>query len=401
MSKRKFIILIISLLCYVIILRWFALFLFIPTIMVLYINNHEKSKYMVLIGILFFILGFFVNKFLLTKDVFLWGYSVFAFSGISFLVDQYKQNRRYSTVDILLYLFFFPKMLAGPIVRADELIPQFSNKISFGCSKLYKAFKIITYALFLKFIVADNLSTIESISGINLFVSCIIWGVRFYLDFYAYSLLAVGLAIVCGIHLPYNFNDPYISNNFRDFWKRWNITLSLWLRDYVYIPLRGSRKGQLRTCFNVMIVFVVSGLWHGITIPFILWGIIHGILVCIEKAIILPKNKTFRILYKVFVTFTAMLLWTLFKMHNLEGLEVFINNIFKPCTVIDFSILQTLGISLVVLFIVQYRKFKALVFEESPQKKDVIWEVLLFTLFLGCLVLYPGSYSFDFFYFNY
>lgn len=402
MMVRKYVLLVISLFLLAAILEWGTLlFLFMSLVVVCVNNLNSHKKVFCTISVLLFILGFFIVKVQYTKGMMLlWGYSVFAFSGIAFLVDQYRNKRDYSVVDTLLYLFFVPKIFAGPIVRPHEFIPQLSLKATSNGDQLYKAFKITIYALFLKFFIADNLAIEEDAYGINLLMGSLVWGIRFYFDFYAYSLLAVGIALFCGIELPYNFDNPYSSKTFREFWKRWNITLSAWLRDYIYIPLGVNRNGRVNTCLNVLVVFIVSGLWHGLTMPFLVWGLCHAMLVIVEKTLAIPTKGIMHHVYNVFVMMTTMLLWQLFRFNNFGDAFSYSNRLCNNSH-IDNSIIVLFIISLFLLTIIESKAVKALIFERQEKKSKVFCEVALFTLILAAFALIPNHYSFNFFYLNF
>ncbi|MBS5527899.1 MAG: MBOAT family protein [Prevotella sp.] len=367
------------------------------------IRKSELRKIFSAFVILLIVIGFVVFK-VFSSIQMLVGYSVFAFSGISFIVDQYKDKKEYSITDILVYLFFFPKMLAGPIVRASDFIPQLTQQLKWQDLALYKGFKLVLFGGFLKFIIADNLLDMDAEqTGICLFLQSLVWGVRFYMDFYSYSIIAVGLALWCGIKLPYNFDNPYSAKSFRDFWKRWNITLTSWLRGYVYIPLGGSRMTKSRMLLNIFLTFIISGLWHGISFPFLLWGCCHGVLVCIEKFLCLSSDSmtsVCKMLYRLFVVIVTMQLWQLFRFKNIGELleyskRMFINSEFKG------QIIVSLLIAVVSLFVIENRCIKSLVFSMATSKNHIICEVSLLALMLALLLLCPYKYTFNFFYFNF
>lgn len=361
------------------------------------VADQKKSKMLCVITIALFTLGFVYFKVISSMPM-LFGYSVFAFMGISFLVDQQKERRPYSVLATLVYLFFFPKMLAGPIVRAAEFIPQLTE-IQYTGQKAYQGFKLVAYALFVKFIIADTLLAIEPHGGgANLLLLSLVWGIRFYLDFYAYSILAVGIALILGITLPYNFDSPYTSKSFKDFWQRWNLTLSSWLRDYIYIPLGGNRFSRLRTSLNILVTFIVSGLWHGVALPFILWGACHAVLVYVERR--LPKSLQRNWLYRIFVVVVCMMLWQLFRFNNGSEIVGYPSSI----TVVEWptmSVLITSLVALVSLLIVESQWLKSIVFQMRTSRRAVICEATFFALIITVLVLCPISYTFNFFYLNY
>lgn len=406
MKVRSCLILGISLLCYFVLVRLNILLFMFFAIAIVLVDKVCKSKLRKILSaivISLLIIGFIVFKAFSSTQM-LVGYSVFAFSCISFIVDQTKERKDYCTADTLTYLFFFPKMMAGPIVRASDFIPQLTQQLKWQDLVLYKGFKLVLFGCFLKFIVADNLLNTDAEQvGISLFFQSMVWGIRFYMDFYSYSIIAVGLALWCGIKLPYNFNNPYSATSFRDFWTRWNITLTSWLRDYVYIPIGGSRTAKARMLLNILLTFVVSGLWHGISLPFLLWGCCHGILVCAEKITNLSfDNMTsiYKMLYRSFVVIITMLLWQLFRFKNISELfeyseRMFVNSEYEG------HIIVSLLIAVASLLIIESKCIKSLVFDMSTSRDHVIGEVSLLSLMLASLLLCPYQYTFNFFYFNF
>ncbi|EDW4113462.1 MBOAT family protein, partial [Salmonella enterica subsp. houtenae serovar 48:z4,z32:-] len=219
--------------------------------------------------------------------------SFFTFQQISIQVDSYlSRNININVTDYLYYILFFPKLISGPITRYSDLMPQSNEKRTSRASEILGGLSIFSVGLFKKVVVSSCFSNIadtgySSVTSLTFFDS---WGVslaytmQIYFDFSGYSDMAIGSALLLGIKLPINFNSPYKSKNIREFWDRWHISLSTWLRDYVYIPLGGSRHGNVKTYINIIITFIISGAWHGSTFNFILWGSMHGIATCISRA---------------------------------------------------------------------------------------------------------------------
>ena len=204
------------------------------------------------------------------------GYSVVMFSGISLIIDETKTTNKYSRLESIAYLMFYPKILAGPIERSGTFISQLNSTVDKNIiSNLYIGFKITVFGCFLKYIITDNLISLTYVDaiGINQFISLLLYAILFYFDFWAYSLLAVGISKMYGINVMMNFNNPYSAVSFKDFWNKWNISLTTWLKDYIFIPLQMS--GITSRTVNVFIVFLVSAIWHGMTLPFFIWGLLH------------------------------------------------------------------------------------------------------------------------------
>lgn len=214
--------------------------------------------------------------------------SFFTFQQIAYLVDSYKrETKEYDFINYALFVTFFPQLIAGPIVHHKEIIPQFKNKRAkfINYQNLSMGVYAFVIGLIKKVLIADNLAVIvgqgfnnyQSLSTEVAWVSSISYTFQLYFDFSGYCDMAYGLALMFNIILPINFNSPYQAINIQDFWRRWHITLSKWLQNYIYIPLGGNRKSNLRTYINLFVVFVICGIWHGAGWTFILWGVMHGI----------------------------------------------------------------------------------------------------------------------------
>jgi len=223
------------------------------------------------------------------------GISFFTFQALSYVIDVYRKEIPVadSLLDFSVYLAFFPQLVAGPIVRAKVLLPQFQSV----CPKSIdtgRASMLIMAGLFKKVVIANLLAqhivdpvfdNPGSYPAPDVIIAVYGYAMQIYCDFSAYSDIAIGVALLLGFHFPINFNAPYFAYSFRDFWKRWHISLSSWLRDYLYIPLGGSRKGRLLTYRNLLLTFVLGGLWHGAQWKFVVWGCLHGVYLCGERVL--------------------------------------------------------------------------------------------------------------------
>ena len=216
------------------------------------------------------------------------GISFYTFQGIAYIVDTYRGDavRAHKVVDFLLFMAFFPKLLAGPICRSKELIPQIAGEAPETVPEPSRAVALILTGLFKKMVLASALATRlvddafvlpGDYSAFELWIAVFAYTVEIYLDFSGYTDLARGLALLLGFRIPENFNYPYAATNIGDYWRRWHITFSTWLRDYVYFPLGGSRGSRLRTYFNLLATFFICGVWHGSRWTFVIWGVAHGI----------------------------------------------------------------------------------------------------------------------------
>jgi len=272
------------------------------------------------------------------------GLSFYIFKALSFDIDLYsKKIGLPNFTDFLIYLAFFPELLSGPISRPSKFIPQLNNKKYKITSKIYKNFILIFLGILKKILLAGYLSTAiqdvlavsKNYSSLTVLASIFIYSLVIYFDFSGYSDLAIGFSGLLGFHTPRNFNTPYLSSNIQEFWRRWHITLSSWIRDYIYIPLGGNRKGLLRKYFNLLVSMLLAGLWHGAGLHFIIWGVLHGIALVlfhfikdrwpsfIEKT---PKILMVPINF-IFISFA----WVFFSQNTRNALEI-IKNIFRFST---------------------------------------------------------------------
>ena len=221
--------------------------------------------------------------------------SFFTFQQISYLVDSYKKKtKEYDVLNYALFVTFFPQLIAGPIVHHKEMMPQFAkrrNKI-INYNNIARGIFIFSMGLFKKVVIADTFATwatagFDAATTLNLFeawATSLSYTFQLYFDFSGYTDMAIGAALLFNIKLPINFNSPYKSKNIQNFWQRWHITLSRFLKDYIYIPLGGNRKGSLRTYANLMATFIIGGLWHGAGWTFVFWGFLHGLALVIHRA---------------------------------------------------------------------------------------------------------------------
>jgi len=222
--------------------------------------------------------------------------SFFTFQAISYVVDCYRGTiERVSIIDLAVFLSFFPHLVAGPIVRASEFIPQLRNPHNPRAVEATRAATLITRGLFKKMIVADLLYTQivkpafgapNSLDSLDAIAAIYAYAAQLYCDFSGYTDIAIGIALLLGFKFPENFNRPYSATSLRDFWQRWHMTLSRWLRDYVYIPMGGNKKsifGVKFVAFNLIATMTIGGLWHGANMTFVVWGLYHGIALTLER----------------------------------------------------------------------------------------------------------------------
>ena len=259
------------------------------------------------------------------------GISFFTFQALGYLWDVYYK-REVPERDFLtysLFVSFFPSILSGPINKASLLIPQLKQlRPYFDYAKAVSGLKMLLWGMFMKVVVADRValyvdtvfSNYENYTGMSCFVASLLYTIQIYADFAGYSLMAIGVGRVLGLELTENFRRPYFAVSVTEFWHRWHISLSTWLKDYVYIPLGGSRCSKIRNYWNIFVTFLVSGIWHGANWTFIVWGCMHGICQIVEK--MLGQQKcNYRLpgrIVKIVVTFTIVnFAWIFFRMPTL------------------------------------------------------------------------------------
>jgi len=267
------------------------------------------------------------------------GISFYTFQTLSYTIDVYRKEmtpvRKF--IDFATFVTFFPQLVAGPIERAKKIIPQLQASRVFDYQQAKSGLHLIIFGLFRKIVIADNLGIYvdriwqypNAITPYMVVLASVFFSVQIYMDFSGYSRIARGVAQLFGIKLMVNFNYPYKSTSFSEFWSRWHISLSTWFRDYLYIPLGGNRRGPKRTLINLCLVFTISGLWHGADWSFVLWGFMHFLLLTSERFIKLPKTKMMHFLKWVNVLFMVNLTWILFRADTIANAWVFIRQLFK------------------------------------------------------------------------
>ena len=279
------------------------------------------------------------------------GISFYTFQTLSYTIDVYKQRIEptKSIIKFATFVAFFPQLVAGPIERASNLLPQFYKKRNFDANFARSGIHLIIWGLFQKMVIADNSATYvnaifrnyEDLNSLTLILGAVYFAFQIYGDFAGYSNIAIGSARLFGFDLMRNFNYPYFSRDVAEFWRRWHISLSTWFRDYLYIPLGGSRGNISQQIRNVFIIFLVSGFWHGANWTFIVWGGIHALFfipLLVTKAnrsnldtIASGKSlPTFRELGQIFITFTiACLAWVFFRSPSITASIDYLSRIFQ------------------------------------------------------------------------
>ncbi len=267
------------------------------------------------------------------------GISFFTFQQISYMIDTYHgKTAKYNFLEYATFVAYFPQLVAGPIVLHDELIPQFSDKTkkTFNFDNFAKGLYMLSIGLFKKVIVADTLANIvnpvweydvSDITSPVVWVAAIAYTFQIYYDFSGYSDMAIGIGNMFNLTLPINFNSPYKACSIGEFWNRWHITLSRFLRQYIYFPLGGSKKGAIRTYINLFLVFLISGIWHGANWTFIVWGLLHGIASIVQRLfkktkIVLPKLLNWALTF-----YFVNLAWIFFRADTMEKAFLFVEKL--------------------------------------------------------------------------
>ena len=386
-------------------------------------SDKQRKLYLLLslvtnLGILFVFkyLGFFTevingftqNDFDVIYLILPMGISFYTFQTLSYTIDVYRRERgaERHLGYFALYVTFFPQLVAGPIERSSRLIPQLKKKYDFDYQRTVEGLQRMTWGFFKKVVIADNLAVavnhvygnVEEMSGLTLLIATGFFAYQIYCDFSGYSDIAIGSARILGIDLMENFKRPYFSTSIREFWSRWHISLSTWFRDYVYIPLGGSKKGPVRTYVNILLVFFISGLWHGASWMFIIWGAIHGLYSLYEratqkyrlrawKAVNLDGTRFQWFLQWSITMMVVLVSWVFFRANGLISAMFVINTVFD--SILNLSIIYDfidaistqnldldlgffkiliVGISIIILEIIQ-------VFQETFSNITIkIWE---------------------------
>ncbi|MBR5360228.1 MAG: MBOAT family protein [Lachnospiraceae bacterium] len=338
------------------------------------------------------------------------GISFYSLRLISYIVDVYHgQEAEEDFDDFFCFVSFFPILTAGPIERSEYLMTQLSGYKTFDEQKVYRGFITALYGLFLKQVIADRLgvlvdevySDIGSYSGALCLIIIVFYSFQIYADFAGYSYIAIGMSRMLGIDIMQNFERPYLAVSIRDFWHRWHISLSRWLRDYIYIPLGGNKKGRLRKSINILITFLISGLWHGAGLNFIVWGGLHGIYQVAEDITDSGKEKnksdslTGRILHIVLTFILVTVAWVFFRADSVSQAFMMFAKIidgpgFKSLgdgAIFDLGLgrLQVIGIilSLIVMVVIDIlQEIKVITIDRFVGSRRVIRWVLSYAAIL-------------------
>ncbi|MEI0495617.1 MBOAT family O-acyltransferase [Brachyspira intermedia] len=358
------------------------------------------------------------------------GISFYTFQALSYTIDVYRGEIKSekNIIKYALFVSFFPQLVAGPIERSKNLLIQVDNldKIKrFDYERITEGLLLMLFGYFQKMVIADRVAILVDTvfnsyyeyNSMALILAAVFFAIQIYCDFGSYSLIAIGTAKVMGINLMENFNTPYFARSIKEFWGRWHISLSTWFRDYLYIPLGGNRCSKIRRSFNILLTFLVSGLWHGANFTFIAWGAIHGIFHIIEEQLKPIKEKCLNkfniktnvfsfIILEIIVTFIIVdLAWIFFRAETIHDATYYIQRIFTRIdlwTLFDGT-LYTLGLNIfemniliIALFIlisvdlIKYIRKESIFDFLNKQNLYFRWLVMLFLIFY--IIVY-GKYG--------
>ena len=343
------------------------------------------------------------------------GISFYSFQAVGYLFDVFymRTNREHSIIDYILFVSFFPQVTSGPISKADELLPQIKEPHMFNFSQAKQGLKYLLWGAFVKFVIADRLgmfvdavfANYQHFNGSTCLLACIFYSFQIYCDFMGYSLIAIGVARNLGFDLINNFRRPYLAISITDFWKRWHISLTRWLTQNVYIPLGGNRCSKARCYFNIIITFIISGIWHGANWTFIFWGMIHGLFQVIEKMFGWQKyeGKSCIVRFsRIVLTFALVsLAWVFFRMPTVSGAIGLITRVFTDIgvpslvTIFDgFAPIMILAVGVTILIYKELSEEYGYRFPAIHRAVVVRWieYVALLAMILSLGVLDGGSF---------
>lgn len=357
------------------------------------------------------------------------GISFYTFTTLCYTIDMYKKKSEpvKSLLDFSLFVTFFPHLVAGPIVRPPQLVPQFESPRRANQQQLMQGLLLITLGLFMKVVLADSMlagsansvfNSHDRVSTLDAWMGVLAFSGQIFFDFAGYSTCAVGVALSLGFVLPQNFLYPYAAIGFSDFWRRWHITLSAWLRDYLYIPLGGNRNGKFRTYINLMLTMLLGGLWHGANWTFVVWGALHGFYLWVEKFIadirhdrvramaltpsgevgvlgpvpeVLKKKNISNFMLALLTFFLINVTWVFFRAPDFTSAWHMLSSMFSrvPKGAELLTTMSIIKISVIIFFVVIFhwlmRNTRVLVVAEKLPwwLLGLIWSVLLMLLILS------------------
>lgn len=348
------------------------------------------------------------------------GISYYIFSGISYLIDIYKgMDPEYNYINLMSWIMFFPKIIAGPIERYSDFENELKKEHEFDYDQLKTGLIITAYGMFLKMVIADRLAiyidkiydNLDMYSGFVMIITVLCYSIQIYADFCGYSYIALGVSKTFGFKITNNFKTPYLSQSVGEFWRRWHISLSSWLKDYIYIPLGGSRCSIIKNYRNIIITFIISGIWHGVGIHYIVWGALHGSYQVLQKHFkITSKVKHLNIAVNYVLVSIA---WIFFRADSTRMAIKIIKRCFdfNDCSYTDFLGIINLEefiiifISLVIMMVIDICLYKNIdLISILMRKNTVIRWCVYYILIFGIVIfgVYGTGYNVsDFIYLKY
>lgn len=353
------------------------------------------------------------------------GLSFHTFQAMSYTIEVYRGHQKVERNFGIyaLYVMFYPQLVAGPIERPQNILHQFYKKFDFDEARVVSGLRLMLWGFFKKMVIADNFATYADVvftdvhryQGLPLLVAILFYSVQIYCDFSGYSDIAIGSARVMGFKLMTNFKRPYLAKSIAEFWKRWHISLSSWFRDYLYIPLGGNRVAIPRWYLNILIVFLVSGLWHGASWNFVIWGGLHGIYQIfghltrnIQKTVFTPLGKLGGLLQNWITVALAVFAWIFFRAENFKDARYFASHLFSRSShswreviaLITPETLFTLGLGFSILYMIEKMQEKINVGAWIDQRSQwQRWGIYYFFTFFILVFGYFGAMQFIYFQF--
>ncbi len=358
------------------------------------------------------------------------GISFYTFQALSYTIDVYRDDVKVEKnfARYALFVSFFPQLVAGPIEKSKDLLKQFNVEHKFDWFNFKNGLILMGIGFFYKLVLADraalcvnqvynNLGSYTNGGGLYLIIATVLFAFQIYFDFNAYSIIAKGSAKVLGYELTTNFNKPYFSTSIKEFWRRWHISLSSWFKEYLYFPLGGSRKGFWRTQLNLLIVFLVSGLWHGAAWTFVIWGLIHGLYQVVENIFRKvtkkeeSKNKFIKLIKMIFTFALVNFAWIFFRANTIQDAFFVIGNLFKfgmpinkTLLGLDLSNLVVLVFTLFITFLLEAISTKTNL-QNWLNKRNIVFRWAVYYIIIFSIIIFgiygPGYSSQEFIYFQF
>ena len=347
------------------------------------------------------------------------GISFYTFQTMSYTIDVYRGKIRAERdfVAFALYVTFFPQLVAGPIERAGALLPQLKNERMLCREDLAAGFQLIVSGFFRKVVIADLCGSFvdriygstDAVDGAAVTVATILFAVQIYCDFAGYSEIAAGSARLMGVRLMRNFDRPYLSGSIREFWRRWHISLSGWFTDYIYIPLGGSRKGLPRQILATLVVFAASGLWHGARWTFVLWGLLHALLMVLELLLPQHDRSKHRWIWVTLTFFAVTLSWVFFRSNTLEQAFNLLSSLILPWNLtvawnqLGLSVMDVIQVVLVLLHLPGLHRLSLSLDSNGKRRSlpDVTYVYYLMVIICAWLLRMENNTASTFIYFQF